>query len=53
MCVVGQKMGTGVYLHVRIVHVCVCEFVYPRRVGAKTEEYVTSKIRWYHPPPSI
>lgn len=49
MCVVGQKMGTGVYLHVRIVHVCVCEFVYPRRVGAKTEEYVTSKIRWHHP----
>lgn len=36
MCVVGQKQGMGVYLHVCIVHVCAHEFVYPRRVGAKT-----------------
>lgn len=38
MCVVGQKQGMGVYLHVGNVRVCVCarEFVYPRRVGAKT-----------------
>lgn len=50
MCVVGQKMGTGVYLHVRD-SMCVCvSLCIPEELAPKTEEYVTSKIRGTTPP---